>query len=463
MRQNQNFSQIFTDDDYMKQAEELESKGQYEKAYATCKAAMDFVTELEKTETDYDTKRFFERRIELWSLRTEKLFNMYLAPEVKDLRTKSDPIMKKDILQKPTMSEIYKYSVIRKGNFGMLVSHTDTQKTFYVKVLNKTTTFSDEDLIIPENIPYMVQLHNFYNCENSIFLILEYINGLKLSDYLNKMRLKFENNETLENLYDKAADLDIPDDDSESSFSELVTNYTKIKEIGVVDDFVHITKEDTPFDYSENRFDTDQQIPSTSTFQIAESNLDHSSQSSSISTANTETEQSVDIPEHDVIVKWAAQLILALEKLHTLGVICKDLHLHNLLINESGDLTLTYMCNAKVQNNIFINKRDLNLAPEVQGIDPVGEEADWWSFGAIFYEILVGMNLNDLHPEYFHWTTILRIPKYVSAEGRSLLRQLLVYEPKKRLGAGTHGVNNLKSHPFFKSVDWNLLLEKSFK
>lgn len=260
MRQNQNFSQIFTDDDYMKQAEELESKGQYEKAYATCKAAMDFVTELEKTETDYDTKRFFERRIELWSLRTEKLFNMYLAPEVKDLRTKSDPIMKKDILQKPTMSEIYKYSVIRKGNFGMLVSHTDTQKTFYVKVLNKTTTFSDEDLIIPENIPYMVQLHNFYNCENSIFLILEYINGLKLSDYLNKMRLKFENNETLENLYDKAADLDIPDDDSESSFSELVTNYTKIKEIGVVDDFVHITKEDTPFDYSENRFDTDQQI-----------------------------------------------------------------------------------------------------------------------------------------------------------------------------------------------------------
>ncbi|XP_044749701.1 ribosomal protein S6 kinase delta-1 [Coccinella septempunctata] len=462
--QNGTFSQTCDDDDgYMKRAEKLESNGHYEEAYAACKAALDILNEREKNETDYDERRILKHKIEICSLRTERVYNMYLAPEVKDLRIQSESVIKRDSIQKQAISDIYRYNVLRKVDSGMLVLYADTQKTFYVKVINKTTTFSEEDFILPESIPYMVQLHNFYNCENSIFIILEYVNGLKLSDYLKKIRLKFENNETLENLYDKATDIDIPDDDSESSFSELVTNYTKIKKNDAVDDdFVHISKNDFSLSFSD-KCEAELQIPTTSAFKEPVSNMSNSRKSSSISTVDTETEYNVDIPQHEVIVTWAAQLILALEKLHMLGVICKDLRLHNLLINENGDLTLTYMCNAKEPHGIFVNKRDLNLAPEVQGIGPVGEEADWWSLGAIFYEILVGMNLNDLHPEFFHRSTILRVPKYVSPEGRSLLRQLLVYEPKKRLGSGTHGVDNLKSHPFFKGIDWNVLLEKSIK
>ncbi|XP_045464263.1 ribosomal protein S6 kinase delta-1 [Harmonia axyridis] len=438
------------EDDFMKYVEELETNGNYEEAHKTCVTATDFLRESLSNENDYDKKRSIQHRIELCCLRAERLYNMYLSPEVKNLLSKVDPVIKRSSIQKPAISEIYKYNVIRKEESGMLVLHPDTQKKFYVKVINKTTSFSDDNLIIPESIPYMVQLHNFYNCDNSIFLILEYVKGSKLSDYLNKVRLKFENNETVENLYDKAVDLDIPDDDSENSFTDLVTKYTKVKTDIESNDFEVISKDDIS-----------QTVHPVSLPQT-ESTFSYRQRSSSIPTINIEAEQNVDLLHHEIIVKWAAQLILALEKLHTLGIICKDLRLHNLLINEKGNLTLTYMCNAKDSYDIFINKRDLNLAPEVQGIGPEGEEADWWSFGAIFYEILVGMSINDLHPEYFHQTTILRIPKYVSPEGRSLLRQLLVYEPKKRLGAGPHGVDNLKSHPFFKGIDWNALLEQSF-
>lgn len=40
--------------------------------------------------------------------------------------------------------------------------------------------------------------------------------------------------------------------------------------------------------------------------------------------------------------------------------------------------------------------------------------------------------------------------------------QLLTYEPVERLGFGVNGTENVKSHPFFRSVSWDDLFKKSY-
>lgn len=69
----------------------------------------------------------------------------------------------------------------------------------------------------------------------------------------------------------------------------------------------------------------------------------------------------------------------------------RDLQMKNLLLDEKGNITLTYMCNAKDLCDLYTKALNINLAPEVYGFQKVTDAADWWSFGAILYELLVGM------------------------------------------------------------------------
>lgn len=63
----------------------------------------------------------------------------------------------------------------------------------------------------------------------------------------------------------------------------------------------------------------------------------------------------------------------------------------NLLVDEAGELKLTYMCNVNELYDLYTNKLNINLAPEIYSYHVVTDAADWWSFGAILYELLVGM------------------------------------------------------------------------
>lgn len=64
----------------------------------------------------------------------------------------------------------------------------------------------------------------------------------------------------------------------------------------------------------------------------------------------------------------------------------------NLLIDECGDLVLTYMCNVTEKYDIaFSNIDELTLAPEMYSFHPITEAVDWWNFGAVLYEMLVAM------------------------------------------------------------------------
>lgn len=107
---------------------------------------------------------------------------------------------------------------------------------------------------------------------------------------------------------------------------------------------------------------------------------------------------------------------------------------------------------------------------------------DWWSLGVTMFKLLTGYrpftddNFNTFvemattmnalvrehcdSPEYAILFQEIPFPSFISAEAKDLMSKLLDVNPKTRLGAGVNGVKNIKSHVFFKSIDWESLETK---
>ncbi|XP_023256259.1 ribosomal protein S6 kinase delta-1 [Seriola lalandi dorsalis] len=161
------------------------------------------------------------------------------------------------------------------------------------------------------------------------------------------------------------------------------------------------------------------------------------------------------IPE-EFVQCWAVEMVTALDSLHQEGIICRDLNPNNILLDYQGHVQITYFCSWSDVEESCDKEAVANMycAPEVGGISEETAACDWWSLGAILFELLTGMSLLRCHPAGIGRHTALNIPESVSEEARSLLEQLLQYNPMERLGAGVGGVDDIKSHPFFARVNW---------
>lgn len=105
------------------------------------------------------------------------------------------------------------------------------------------------------------------------------------------------------------------------------------------------------------------------------------------------------------------------------------------------------------------------LAPEIiQGLGH-GKAVDWWTVGAVLFEMLAS------YPPFFDddpmvtYAKIVRgtvtYPKTFSRSVVDLLKRLLLPKPQKRLGATNGGAALIKSHPWFDGFDWQALANKT--
>ncbi|KAI5077965.1 hypothetical protein GOP47_0007789 [Adiantum capillus-veneris] len=198
---------------------------------------------------------------------------------------------------------------------------------------------------------------------------------------------------------------------------------------------------------------------------------------------------------------YIAELVLALEYLHSLGVVHRDLKPDNLLIAHDGHLKLTDFGLSKVglinstddlsrpcsSGNLLPNgdtgtlqtgsmqsqlreKRQKHsavgtpdyLAPEILLGTGHGNSADWWSTGIILFECLTGVPpFNAEHPQRIFENILNRkipwpqVPEDMSANAKDLIDKLLIEDPNTRLGA--NGAAEVKRHPFFKNINWDTL------
>lgn len=173
-----------------------------------------------------------------------------------------------------------------------------------------------------------------------------------------------------------------------------------------------------------------------------------------------------------VAMFYAAECVLALEHLHSLGIAYRDLKPENIMLCADGHIKLVDFGLAKL--GIFdcaSGARSLvgtteYLSPEMISKRGHGFAVDWWSLGMVLYEMLSGLPpwySEDKHEVVERIThQPLRFEGKMSNSARNLLAGLLVKNPYKRLGS-KHGATDIKSHPYFDTIDWNLLATKQIK
>lgn len=109
------------------------------------------------------------------------------------------------------------------------------------------------------------------------------------------------------------------------------------------------------------------------------------------------------------------------------------------------------------------------MAPEIIKEEGHGHAVDWWACGILIYEMIVGFppfyhkNQNTMYdliekfPVKFPDPVRHGIP--MSDEAKDMITQLLEKDPKKRLGY-TGGIEEIKVHPWFESIDIDALINK---
>ena len=164
---------------------------------------------------------------------------------------------------------------------------------------------------------------------------------------------------------------------------------------------------------------------------------------------------------------YAAQITLALEYVHTLGVIYRDLKPENVLLDEKGNIRLTDFGLSK--ENVRGHSSGASsfcgtpeyIAPEVLKRQGHGRAVDWWSLGALLFEMISGLPPFYSRNRETMFEKIMKadisFPPFMSANAKDLLSKLLIRDPKDRLGSGERDAEELKEHPFFADVDWKAL------
>lgn len=173
----------------------------------------------------------------------------------------------------------------------------------------------------------------------------------------------------------------------------------------------------------------------------------------------------------DVASFYMAEMVLALEHLHKdLGVVYRDLKPENCLLDSEGHLLLTDFGLSKVA----VDDDDLcksfqgtieYMAPEVISGQKYGMAVDWWSFGALGYDLLTGSPpfTGNNHAKILEKIVKQKIsmPYFLSAESKDILTRLLRKEPSRRLGASMpKDMQIIKKHRFFRRIDWKKLARR---
>ena len=218
-----------------------------------------------------------------------------------------------------------------------------------------------------------------------------------------------------------------------------------------------------------------------------------------------------DILTEDEAKFYTAEMILAVDSVHKLNCIHRDLKPDNILIDKRGHIQLSDFGLSKLSDKTFFpisikdnsttfsilnNKEEITnhepsksstpldtkkplkkknrlmafstvgtpdyIAPEVFGNDGYGQEVDWWSIGVMFFEMVVGYppffseNPSDTCKKIVKWKQYFQIPDdaELSNEAKSLIKKM-VCSHENRLGV--NGVDEIKKHPFFKGIDWDNL------
>jgi serum/glucocorticoid-regulated kinase 2 len=177
---------------------------------------------------------------------------------------------------------------------------------------------------------------------------------------------------------------------------------------------------------------------------------------------------------------YAAELMLAMNYLHSLDIIYRDVKLENVLMDKNGHVHLTDFGLSKegVNDNFsgaetFCGTAEY-VAPELLQQKPYGKAADWWSFGILLYEMIVGKTpfFSRNRSQMFHSITNNQVnfPNGFPPDAVDIITKLLHKDPKERIGCSTPedgstleeaSLKEFQAHPYFAKIDWDKMMAKT--
>ncbi|RVE63864.1 hypothetical protein OJAV_G00140710 [Oryzias javanicus] len=170
---------------------------------------------------------------------------------------------------------------------------------------------------------------------------------------------------------------------------------------------------------------------------------------------------------------YLAQMVLAVDSVHRLGYVHRDIKPDNILLAANGHIRLgdfgsclRLQEDGMIHSSVAVGTPDY-LSPEilrtVQRGEGYGLECDWWALGICAYEMLLGItpfyseSISQTYAKIINFQEYFEFPPpdgTVSEKARSLISGLIC-ERETRLGR--KGSSDFKSHLFFHSVDWDSL------